>query len=250
MEALDENAQTVIIDAYVVRNTIACTLQDLVDSKDIAAYINRLQLFVGPEGGCVGSEFRFTVGLYINGFDGNVLTQEPLSLRGPAGFYSLASRWADNVSTSLAALSDGQINRIGVVPGMVAWDECDCGQLATTIRRTYVSDSLSPEQVFPLGADGACQPIYLVADMTMDLVRCAPSPLEYDNYIIPCDVLDAAAQVHIADSYIMLMTTLCMLQMLESSYSIVNYLIRGNLAIGPLGNCVGSVMQMTVALLQ
>jgi hypothetical protein len=59
--ALQETAQTVLSDGWVVLSTVQCLLGELVDENLIVQYVVRPQLFAGPAGGCVGSILAFVV---------------------------------------------------------------------------------------------------------------------------------------------------------------------------------------------
>lgn len=57
-------AAMVFEDAYAIQNAITCCLAALLGEPCwLRSYVVRDQIFVGPEGGCGGSELRFTVTL-------------------------------------------------------------------------------------------------------------------------------------------------------------------------------------------
>jgi hypothetical protein len=62
-DALDAAAQVVLDDAYQVVCAVTQQLDFMIHNTEIEDYTIRQQLFSGPEGGCVGSNFEFTVGI-------------------------------------------------------------------------------------------------------------------------------------------------------------------------------------------
>lgn len=59
---LDETALLIGKDAYVIRTSVQCCLNDMMDQNIIADYTMAPVVRVGPQGGCVGNEMRIRVG--------------------------------------------------------------------------------------------------------------------------------------------------------------------------------------------
>jgi len=65
-DRLASSAKTVVIDAKVLINAVSCTLRDMMDVDDIVDYHILTHEFLGPMGGCVGSELIVTVAVPRN----------------------------------------------------------------------------------------------------------------------------------------------------------------------------------------
>jgi hypothetical protein len=59
----DAAAQILAADAYQVLFSVSQLLCSLKDSGAISDYVIQDQVVMGPEGGCVGTELRFAVGM-------------------------------------------------------------------------------------------------------------------------------------------------------------------------------------------
>lgn len=166
-------------------------------------------------------------------------------LSGPLGFYTITRTLVDAVNVALAASLGGAPDRAGVVPGSIAWDECDCGTLAGTVTRHYLSDAFAAERT----TQSPCSAAYLVGDITITIVRCVPGP-EGEALAPSVAALDGSAQVIISDAYVVLNTVACKLEEMEEAREIAAYLVRDQVYVGPLGGCVGSDLRVAVGVLR
>ena len=124
-----------------------------------------------------------------------------------------------------------------LVPGNVAWDGCDCGQLALTIMRQY------PTQSFPIDASdipliGNCGPFGQVVEVLVSLMRCVPG-LDQAGKPPKCDKLLSAALVQQGDAFAVRNGVLCCLRELKRTYTIQKYTVGAATFVGPEGNCGG-----------
>lgn len=163
-------------------------------------------------------------------------------------FYTVLNELLTEVNTRLGDTAAGQPARVCVYPGLIAWDDCDCGQLAGSITRIFLSDN------FPLpytgrgaGETTSCTPAYKVAEMVVSLMRCAPQPLG-DALAPTCEALDAAAQTWATDSGVALAGVLCKLEDLKDDGVITDYRIDNQIPAGPEGACVGTDTHFLVGL--
>lgn len=167
-------------------------------------------------------------------------------ISGPLGFYTVLNTLITSVNDELAGTLGGQPDRACVVPGLIAWDECDCGLLAGTITQQFYTDN------FPQPNTGAatsipCQSSFIAAEMMISLIRCAPNP--HGNQLAPpCAELDAAAQIWTVDAHILQQTVFCTLEEMRDNNDIVEYLVSNLVSAGPEGGCVGSDITFTVGL--
>jgi hypothetical protein len=128
-----------------------------------------------------------------------------------------------------------------LVPGAIAWDGCDCGQLAQTIQGIY------PTQVFPTDASevpirGGCGPGgQLIVEVLVSLTRCVPGMTAGQPPRPPtCAQLRAAALEQQADAYAVRKAVNCCLADLQRDRRIVKYAVGRTNFVGPEGNCGGS----------
>jgi hypothetical protein len=161
-------------------------------------------------------------------------------LRGSLAVYTVASLLVTGIADALDLAGAEPLNRACVVPGEIAWDDCQCGTLAITARRFFLSDE------FPQGALGQaliraspCDLPWLVAELAIQVIRCAPTPT--GTALSPsCEQLATAAQVLLVDQYVTLTTTVAILCDLRTSDSIIDYVLGEQTSVGPEGECVGT----------
>lgn len=144
---------------------------------------------------------------------------------------------ADAITDELASHGCGTLNRVcPLVPGDIAWDECDCGLLAQSITQTFPSDT------FPTPASDrantACGPQLHVVTVQVSITRCAPNVS--DNGTTPsCDALRDAAVTLECDRQALRQGVRCYLHTLRETYQIAEYSVGTVTTQGPQGGCVG-----------
>lgn len=163
-------------------------------------------------------------------------------ISGPLRWYTIASRLEQ---AAYAELTD-KPDRHGVVPGAIAWDACDCGMLAVSIAQVYPSETFPAPQTAPLGA---CQAPYEVAELVVQIIRCAPNP-EGQQLWPSMPALDGSAQLVAQDAYETLRAVSLELCGMSEQRDISDYLIRTQVAQGPSGCCVGTELRALVSLLR
>lgn len=133
-----------------------------------------------------------------------------------------------------------------IVPGGIAADGCDCGQLALTVVRKYPSVDFPAEATVD-EANAGCPPPLLAAVVTVSLLRCIPGM--DDNGTPPsCEDLQAAAIIQDIDDAVIRRTLACYLMDLADQGAIVGYVIGATVANGPQGNCGGSDTTVTIGI--
>ncbi len=168
--------------------------------------------------------------------------------QGELAVWDVSSILVTGIADALAATDAGAVDRACVVPGDVAWDECECGLLAVSPRRFFVSDE------FPEGALGRglvrtspCNQPWLVAEVFISIIRCVPQP--GDNQLAPtCEQLAAAGRVLLVDAYVTLDTTISILCELREDDRIIDYVLGEQLSRGPEGACVGTELGVFIGL--
>lgn len=160
--------------------------------------------------------------------------------------YDALSALPAAVNTALAATPAGQVNRVVFSPGAeLAWDECDCGQLALVINRRY------PSRTFPQDSSdnvlGECDDIGWVIDCKLSIVRCTPGPDDNGDPPTPAAML-AAWQTQESDAYTIRNVVRCYLQAIVTSTPrlIANFIVNDQPSVGPLGNCAGTELNFKI----
>lgn len=153
-------------------------------------------------------------------------------------FHTILTQVLDDVYEALPV----KPQRKCIVPGLIAWDGCECGALHGTINRwgiTQDSLTLTPPP------NASCAAPYQVATMNVSIVRCVPIP-QGNQTSVSCSLLEAAAVELETDAYWVLETTLCTLAELKDEETIADFQIVQQTSVGPEGQCAGSVLQVNV----
>lgn len=164
-------------------------------------------------------------------------------ITGPLGFYKVLRLLVFQVLSELPSSLGGVPERSCVVPGAIAWDECECGQLAATVEQTYLTDNFPQQRT----VSTPCRASLIASDCLISILRCAPQP-EGNSLAPTCDVLDEAAQIMASDAYIVLNTVACTLNDFVDENKIVDYVLGTQLPRGPSGSCTGTDLAFSVAL--
>lgn len=168
-------------------------------------------------------------------------------LKGPRAFYEIGTIVLSDIEVAIADSIGGPAQRVGMVPGETAWDECDCGLLVASLRRQWLSDDF-PEGQFAqsIVRSSPCNLPWLVGELRVQLIRCAPNP-QGDNLAPPVEALDGAAEILISDAHIITNTIVATLCELKETDQIIDYTIGELDTMGPDGGCVGSEQLVFIA---
>jgi hypothetical protein len=161
-------------------------------------------------------------------------------ISGELKWYTVASRLEQAVYAALTDTPD----RHGVVPGAIAWDACDCGMLAVSVAQVYPSEDFPAPQAAPVGA---CQAPWEVAEVVVQIIRCAPNA-EGQSLYPTAAALDASAQQVARDAHQALTAVALELCEMSEARDIADYLVRPQVAQGPTGGCVGTELRALVSL--
>lgn len=137
-----------------------------------------------------------------------------------------------------------EIKRKCVVPGAIAWDSCQCGQLVISESRRYGSSNFPLEEV---DNEAECGEPYLVVSLTLSLTRCVP--ISSATGVPPsCDVLSVAAAQLMRDKRNIRSAVMCCLtQIYDASGSVLmGFQLGAHETVGPEGQCAGS--ELTILL--
>lgn len=123
-----------------------------------------------------------------------------------------------------------------IVPGSIAWDNCDCGQFAQSITSVVSSRGFpTPATDVPVAPCGHPE---AVVSVTVSLLRCVPNVDDRGNAPDVSKLL-AAARVIEEDRQALRRALGVYLQDLRRAYKITNYTIGAAQSVGPEGMCGG-----------
>ena len=162
-------------------------------------------------------------------------------ITGPLKWYTVASTLEQAVYADLTTKPD----RHSVVPGAIAWDECDCGLLAVSVAQVFLTETFPDQLTRRVG--NACDAPWEVGEIVIQVVRCAPNP--DDPTAAPTtDELAASAQEVLQDAYEMLLAVSVKLCEMNAAREISDFMLRPLTAQGPSGGCVGNELRAYVSL--
>lgn len=162
-------------------------------------------------------------------------------ITGALKWYTVASTLEQAVYAELTTKPD----RHSVVPGAIAWDECDCGLLAVSVGPIYLTETFPDPLSRRVG--NACDAPWEAAEIIMQVVRCAPNP--DDPLTAPTTAeLDASAQEVLRDAYEMMLAVSVKLCQMNRDREISDFILRGITPQGPAGGCVGNELRAYVSL--
>lgn len=134
------------------------------------------------------------------------------------------------------------IRRKGVVPGEIAWDECECGQLAIQEVRRYPSIRFPDEETRP---QDDCGESWLVHQFTLALTRCSPGT--DDNGRPPAmEALASVAERMSLDMTLVRKAVFCCLDTHYNDSEILAYTVDEINVVGPSGLCVGFTLDFRI----
>jgi hypothetical protein len=163
-------------------------------------------------------------------------------LRGYGAAYTVMQRCRDAIMVELEQRNQKPA-RVGIVPGAIAWDECDqCGLLALSSTRNYLTDEFPIEVATTFQKQGA----FLGIDLAIQLIRCAPTP--QGTATAPSEqALDETAKLINDDAWSVMCATTTVLQTMLDANELIDYMVRQQIFMGPEGACVGSELQAAIA---
>lgn len=159
-----------------------------------------------------------------------------------------SSKWYD-VAKLLEAAVYAELTtkpeRHSVVPGAIAWDACDCGMLAVSVGQVYLTDTFPEPMVSVISP--ACTAAWEAAELTIQLIRCAP--VATGQSLWPSTAaLEAAALIMAQDAAETLRASALKLCEMTRDDQIIDHLIGVVDPQGPDGACVGIQLGLIVAL--
>lgn len=158
---------------------------------------------------------------------------------GKLKWFSLAK----DILTHVNASTTSQYGRVAVVPGLIAWDGCDCGALYVMVNQTYASDNWPMQKVEADLSEG-CSAVYEGAEFVLQVMECAPTA-------VPAPTVDAqetAAMLVRRDAYETYRAVNSFLCSARDSRDVEDFIMDAQMVQGPSGGCVGTELRFRVAL--
>lgn len=169
----------------------------------------------------------------------------------PFAGYELAEHLRDCITPYLEGTTSGIPNRVCITTGEIAWDDCECGQLAISLTTQYESSA------FPVPWDGTenagvrkCGPALFVFQYTISMTRCSPTSDDAGNPP-PCSAVGAAARVTVEDAWAIRAGLLCCLcegttRQADGTKAFERYWLGPQIEVGPGGMCQGSEITVSI----
>lgn len=133
-----------------------------------------------------------------------------------------------------------EIDRRCIVPGEIAWDDCQCGQLVIAEDRRW------PSRDFPLDEidhTAECGAPWLVVSYTISLARCSPGPDSNGNPP-SCAALQAVALQLNRDMGILRHAIECCLSVQYDANNLAAWELGAQEIVGPQGGCVATTLNV------
>jgi len=159
---------------------------------------------------------------------------------GPTKFYQVAQA----VHSTVEAALSNDVNRSGIVPGAIAWDDSPCGLLAVSLGTIFLSDNFPEPIEGPVGFQ--CDAAWEVVQVVIQVIRCAPQPATGD--LAPkIEAQESTAAVMAADAAEMVKSISAWI-CAQRGETIVDAIMGLVEPQGPEGDSVGIQMIVNVAL--
>ena len=161
---------------------------------------------------------------------------------GPLRWYQLEK----DILTYLNANTTSTFGRVAVVPGLIAWDGCDCGALYIFANQTFESEDW-PNQKVTNDISDACSAPYEGTEYVLQVLECAPSGQGNDT-APTVDAQEAAARLVRRDAYEIKKYLKLWLCTARENEDIAQYIVDAQTVQGPEGMCVGTEIRFRIGL--
>jgi hypothetical protein len=158
---------------------------------------------------------------------------------GPLKWFSLAK----DILTYVNANTTAKYGRAAVVPGLIAWDGCDCGALYLMVNQTYASETF-PMQKTEADLSEGCSALYEGAELVLQVMQCAPSDLPAPTVAAQ----ENAAMLVRRDAYETYRAVNSFLCTARADRDVEDFIMDAQMVQGPSGGCVGTELRFRVAL--
>lgn len=154
----------------------------------------------------------------------------------------------ERILTCVNAAIVPPVTRVGSVPGEIAWDDCQCGQLAITQNRRFGSRSFPLEEI---DHTAECGEPWLVVQYTLSLTRCVPVPDSNGNPPTMVALGESALQLSDDMTKVRIAVNCCLSDLFITPTSPTDewvwaYELGAQEVVGPQGGCAGSDLTIFV----
>lgn len=165
-----------------------------------------------------------------------------MSYTGSLKWYTLARDILNAVVTGTTST----FPRATVVPGLIAWDGCDCGALYVYVNQVFASETFPMQKITNDLSDG-CTALYESAEFVLQVMQCAPTPMSGSMVTSVADE-DAAARLVRRDAYEAYRAVNRFLCAARDDRRIEDFIMDVSIVQGPSGGCVGTELRFRVGL--
>lgn len=164
----------------------------------------------------------------------------------PLAFYNLVTQVGQCAVDRIAELTPTpELSRVCLlVPGDIAWDDCQCGSFTQTAGPWLWSNNGRVTTGY-IGDANNCGPHYLGIEVTAEVLRCVAQPVG-DALAPTCEALLLDRQQLDTDAAAIRNGIICCLQTLLADEGIESFEIMSHTPIGPQGGCVGSQVKYRI----
>lgn len=173
------------------------------------------------------------------------------SNENPFAAFDIATQIKDCIVPYLEMTSKGLPERICVTSGEIAWDNCECGQLAVSMQNKNEANAPNqPRASATAPGRRACGPPLMQMNFLVSMTRCAPTGT--GGKPPTCDQLSDAARVAAEDAWAVMSGLSCCLyeairERLPNGTTLYEDFIIGQQDfVGPQGMCQGSQVPVAV----
>lgn len=162
---------------------------------------------------------------------------------GKLRWYTLAA----DILAFVNANTTSRFGRVSLVPGLIAWDGCDCGAVYIMVNQTYDCEDFPMQKVTADISDGCGAP-YEASELVIQVMECAPAPQGGSNSTSVADE-DAAARLVRQDAAEVRNAVRKFLCAARGNDDVENFILDAQIVQGPSGNCVGTELRFRVSLM-
>jgi hypothetical protein len=172
----------------------------------------------------------------------------------PFAGFELAEHLRDCIAPYLAGTTSGMPNRVCITTGAIAYDECECGQLAISLVNQFETATFpEPWTGEQNQGVGKCGPPLYAFQYTVSMLRCSP---ETDTDAPPsCTAIGAAARVTVEDAWAVRAGLMCCMcagvrRNPETGVKLFErYWVGPQAEVGPEGLCQGSELTVIIGVI-
>lgn len=176
----------------------------------------------------------------------------------PFAMHDIATKIRDCILPYLEGTAAGLPDRACVTAGEIAWDDCECGQLAVSmVNKNAIDEVNQPRSTATSPGHRRCGPPSMQMNFLVSMLRCAPNGGDNgDGTFAPptCDQLSAAARISAEDAWAVMAGIVCCLnaaiteRLPNGTRLYRDFTVGTQTFVGPNGGCMGSEVPVSVVI--